>query len=501
MDSVLDTQRRLHEEVDRLEQAIVDQFMLNPKTHKERLLQEHTVDGYLDRISARSKDLQVLYRDNDGSRKKEMEAISGANEFGEFYNRLKKIKDHHRKYPNEAVEPMELEFMDQQPTEAKMNALDDMFSGEEAGGRYLDLHEVHEQYMNLKSLKRTNYLGYLSEFTSFSEIERKDKDFEYRKYLGSLCKYLEGYLKRVKPLSNIEEIKEDAWKDFETQWQTGTLPGWPRNQGQGDTAPSEDTPSIDLFCIACKKQYAKETVYTAHLKSSKHIKAAARLAAEGGSANGGVSTDQQSVAEVQSKVLAEKSKALAEKAKPEQDMASNEVLIQKYAEILKQQIEDTKENVERRQTLTGRERDLELETEQVELDESDSDDEEKVYNPLKLPLGWDGKPIPYWLYKLHGLGVEYSCEICGNYVYKGRKAFDKHFQEWRHAHGMRCLGIPNTRQFHEIVGIEDAIALWNRIKKAKPEGSKKDQIEEFEDSDGNVFNKKTYEDLKRQGLI
>ena len=35
---------------------------------------------------------------------------------------------------------------------------------------------------------------------------------------------------------------------------------------------------------------------------------------------------------------------------------------------------------------------------------SDSDEEEDViYNPLKLPLGWDGKPIPYWLYKLHGL--------------------------------------------------------------------------------------------------
>lgn len=35
---------------------------------------------------------------------------------------------------------------------------------------------------------------------------------------------------------------------------------------------------------------------------------------------------------------------------------------------------------------------------------SDSDDEDEfIYNPLKLPLGYDGKPIPYWLYKLHGL--------------------------------------------------------------------------------------------------
>ncbi|KAG0239435.1 hypothetical protein B0O80DRAFT_408802 [Mortierella sp. GBAus27b] len=485
MDSILETQRRLHEEIDRLEQAVVDQSMLNPKNHKERLLQEHTIDGYLDRITARSKDLQVLYKDEDGSRSKEMDAISGSNEFGEFYDRLKKIKDYHRKYPNEAVEPMELEFLDQQISESKLAALDDMFSGEEAGGRYLDLHEVHEQYMNLKSLKRTNYLGYLSEFTLFSEIQKKDKDTDYQKYLDSLSKYLEGFLRRVKPLTNFPEIQDDARKEFDQKWEEGTLPGWPKQE-------QEDAPSTDLFCVACKKQYAKDTVYNAHLTSKKHIKAAAQLS--NGTANGDAPKDQETIVAIQAKVL-------AEKQKPEQGMAWTEILIQKYAEILKPQIDDTKENVERRQTLTGRERDLEVESEQVELDESDSEDEEKVYNPLKLPLGWDGKPIPYWLYKLHGLGVEYNCEICGNYVYKGRKAFDKHFQEWRHAHGMRCLGIPNTRQFHEIVGIEDALALWKRIKGNKPEGSKKDQIEEFEDGDGNVFNKKTYEDLKRQGLI
>jgi hypothetical protein len=37
---------------------------------------------------------------------------------------------------------------------------------------------------------------------------------------------------------------------------------------------------------------------------------------------------------------------------------------------------------------------------------SDEDDEGPLYNPLNLPLGWDGKPIPFWLYKLHGLSVE-----------------------------------------------------------------------------------------------
>jgi len=84
----------------------------------------------------------------------------------------------------------------------------------------------------------------------------------------------------------------------------------------------------------------------------------------------------------------------------------------------------------------------------------------------------------------------------------GRKAFERHFQEWRHAHGMRCLGIPNTKHFQEIISINDAYALWERLKiDNRAESQLKDQAEEFEDAYGNVFNRKTYDDLKRQGLI
>src|SRR4051794_384311 len=47
------------------------------------------------------------------------------------------------------------------------------------------------------------------------------------------------------------------------------------------------------------------------------------------------------------------------------------------------------------------------------VDSDDDDDDKPKYNPKNLPMGWDGKPIPYWLYKLHGLGQEFKCEICG----------------------------------------------------------------------------------------
>lgn len=36
-------------------------------------------------------------------RKEEISALSGPNEFAEFYSRLRVIKDYHRKYPNEVI--------------------------------------------------------------------------------------------------------------------------------------------------------------------------------------------------------------------------------------------------------------------------------------------------------------------------------------------------------------------------------------------------------------
>ena len=82
--------------------------------------------------------------------------------------------------------------------------------------------------------------------------------------------------------------------------------------------------------------------------------------------------------------------------------------------------------MQRKQARTGEEREEE-EEEQISESESEDEENEIIYNPKNLPLGWDGKPIPYWLYKLHGLNINYNCEICGNYTYRGPKAFQRHF--------------------------------------------------------------------------
>ncbi|KAI8816344.1 uncharacterized protein EV422DRAFT_297289 [Fimicolochytrium jonesii] len=483
MDSTLELQRRAHEEMERLEEAIVEEKVNNKaKAHKDVLLQDHRINHYLERIQARSQQLLDLYEDKDGLRKADIQAITGASDFTEFYGRLRDIKDYYRRTANVAVEPMEWDIQKRDPEKEEQD-LENQFSGEEALGKYLDLHATFEIYVNLKDLNKVNYLKYLEQFDKFDTIPMSTKRTpQYARYLEALQTYLESFFARAQPLYNLQEARQHVLQGFEADWSLGTVRGW--------TVPKHDEEEgASLFCLACEKQFTKETVYKAHLTGKKHIKAAAALVERG-------------VTEIS---LQEKEEAQRAKQKEEWEqlkpIARSERLIREYTKILGAQRDDTKEHVERKQTLTTDELVADA-VEEVELSEEEEEEEEKIYNPLKLPLGWDGKPIPYWLYKLHGLGVEYPCEICGNFVYMGRKAFDRHFQEWRHAHGMRCLGIPNTHHFHEITLIEDAYALWEKLKSgSKVEQFKTDAMEEFEDADGNVFNKKTYEDLKRQGLL
>jgi splicing factor 3A subunit 3 len=191
-------------------------------------------------------------------------------------------------------------------------------------------------------------------------------------------------------------------------------------------SPSFFSPSHGLTFITGRRSYAKQTVYDAHLSSKKHIKAAAKaLGAPVSSAptngNGQASSSTSFSTKLRSP-------------------ARLTYLIIALLVPLQSTLAETKANVERRFSLTARERETEL-VEDVpstapapaadgtagEIVE-EPEEEEKIYNPLKLPLGWDGKPIPYWLYKLHGLGVEYRCEICSDHVYMGRKNFERHFQ-------------------------------------------------------------------------
>lgn len=68
---------------------------------RETINSDHRLKYLLDKFLSSTERLVELYEDKDGQRKAEVAALTGPNEFQEFYNRLKQIKDFYRKHPNE----------------------------------------------------------------------------------------------------------------------------------------------------------------------------------------------------------------------------------------------------------------------------------------------------------------------------------------------------------------------------------------------------------------
>lgn len=397
--------------------------------------------------------LRELYEDKDGERKTEVAALSGPNEFSEFYSRLKQIREFYKKHPNEICVPLSVEF--DELTKVFTNA-DEMsmlveFTDEEGCGRYLDLHECYEKYLNVRGVEKVDYITYLMTFDHVFDIPKERKNMDYKRYLESLITYLTDYVTRIRPLLDLDAELSTVNKDFNKQWEIGTFPGWPKEH---ESALTTTGAHLDLSAFSSWEELA--SLGLDRLKSA--------LIALGIKCGGTLEERAQRLFSTKGKntfepiLMAKKDsgKITAREATRHRDIAQLESQLYRYAELISEQRTATKENVQRKQARTEGERE-DSDAEMSESDNDEDDNDDVPYNPKNLPLGWDGKPIPYWLYKLHGLNISYSCEICGNFTYKGPKAFQRHFAEWRHAHGMRCLGIPNTAHFANVTQIEDAI--------------------------------------------
>lgn len=501
MDSLLEVQRNCHEERERCIDLMTKEFLIDKKTQREKINSDKRVKSLVERCQSATQKLAKVYTDQSGERSKEIQAIGGPNEFAEFYSRLKSLKDIHRKNPNETARPLTIEFQEmanfiQDPDRVEKEVV--RFTDEEGYGRFLDMHILHEQYVNLKGVSRIDYINYLSKFDHLHEIskEKTKKTGAYKSYISALKDYLDDFMHRAKPLVDIDEELAIADQEFEVKWKEGKLPGWSEEKSSGALAkfmPSAGDLDISDYntaeeLVALGADRLKAALMERGLKcGGTPMERAQRLiAAKNGNneatKNGKASDDGN------------------KEEKRKYNLAKIECQVLRLSELLSAERAATKENIERKQARAAGEEEEEDDVEELyEVEEEDSD---VPYNPKNLPLDWDGKPIPYWLYKLHGLNIGYSCEICGNQVYKGPKAFQRHFTEWRHSHGMRCLGIPNTAHFTNITKINDAIELWKKICEDRNRTKwNPDMDEEYEDSLGNVVNRRTFEDLKRQGLL
>ncbi|KAI2488365.1 Splicing factor [Pyrenophora tritici-repentis] len=494
---LLEDQRQLHEDLERLEDAAAERLLDDPPHIRDRLARDHDIARFLEQIESQSSRLLKIYEDEDGKREDEVRSLTHGDPMESFMQQIAEIRDFHNRYPNEPVENLEKVYKKRSPEDyiQSVAAIGSMFTGEEGFGRFFDLSTLHVQYSNidvLRDKRRLSYLQFLDHFDIFTPPERqkKLKSEDYFRWLKAMQDYLENFMRRTKPLENLEKLFANFDKEFEELWAKDEVPGWEKDNAESATANGE-AQGEGIWCAACKKGFSKETVFENHLMGKKHKKALQE------SQNGAQDIKQANGASAD--IHRFKERAVAER----------EFRIKKLVAAMQTERSDTKVNVERKQGMTERERQQELEQlysegleDGAKDDDKDSDGEGTIANPLKLPLAWDGKPIPFWLYKLHGLGQELPCEICGNFVYKGRRAFDKHFNEPRHIHGLKCLGITNATLFREITSIEEAEALWRKIQKdKKKERALAENVVEMEDSEGNVMPEKVYRDLAAAGML
>uniref|UniRef100_A0A3B0MSH2 Spliceosome-associated factor, putative n=1 Tax=Theileria annulata TaxID=5874 RepID=A0A3B0MSH2_THEAN len=508
MKFILELIRSDHEELEHLEKVV--SILLNDRkkaTGPKLVTIELAIDSLVKESQNIAKQCIEFYKDADGLRKKEIKYLAGQDEddkdeskvWSNYYATIKNVKDFYKQNSryNKTVENRNV----QETVKRTLNGinLDSIFSPDENYGLCLNLQDHYHTFINLQPLRNfrinthrqkevlrlrnlgltdenmleshmtpfseMDYVAYINSFDQFHLIPRycKYRNAPYVGYLTALSEYLEDFFKRQNPLSNHELLKKQMEESFESAWNGGNLQYW-----------RDPTELLPLYLAPVDKLFGSEGLLNS-FKNGKKYKSIMEMYS-------GKSSDELELLSFESR-------------NHDKMIAFKEFIIQSYRDVLASTIQKTVEFVQKRESRTVKELENSqtlaqeildaLETNVVESDSEVEEDEKPVYNPLNLPLGWDGKPIPFWLYKLHGLGQEFKCEICGGSSYWGRKAFENHFQEFRHSFGMKVLGIPNTPHFKEITNIQEALDLYKKLNNEAAEKTFKIFSEaECEDNEG-----------------
>ena len=522
--TILEQIRHKYEEIEQYEKAISKSLTYRDNNPNESIVSETIIKRCQDKIQQNSRDIIDLFEDKSENFKQEKLIMTGNTDYmnsklcllkptninnsNNYYSNLLMKKRKADIWVNFYDKIKEIKILNKSGNDINHSTTGDkifnnllseinlktLFTNEENFGKCLDLHELYHEYINIpnifnndnneknkvmfnmENIVKLNYLNYIKNIDNFKNIPIKvKKSEEYIKYIKHLAQYLKSFFIKIYPLINFNEIQDIIDSKFEDDQE--------HIDKSIELNEEEEIKKNELFCNICNKSFAKETLMDAHMKSKKHLK----------KVNLSKNNDTNNI-----------NKNSKEKNKIEEDILHDikyyEYQIIRYKDILQNIIDNTISQIHKKQTMTKEELESDRLNE-INIKKIEKEEKKKIFNPKNIPMDWDGKPLPYWLYKVHGLGVEHKCEICGGASYWGRRAFEHHFQEWRHAYGMKCLRLPNTLQFKNITRIEDALKLHHKLIEDKNKTEFNPDVEEqYEDENGNVYNKKMMMDLKKQGL-
>lgn len=332
--------------------------------------------------------------------------------------------------------------------------INDHFTREEQYGEYMDLEPLHNEWLQTIKSTECKLLQFVKQWDCFLEQElyltkppMDRKSPRYMSFLNKLCNYIESFFHRKYCLIDRTVTQSHLRRDYE-QYVNKPI-GKDRR----------------LFCVVCNKHFKGESVFDNHIKGKQHVKQ-----------------------------LKNRNKELF-----------SEYKLFRYVSLLQDEFTSTQTLVERRQAFTSQERIEENKhldqmynapTYTREEDQQDEDETTNTTNIMSsMPVGPDGVPMPFWLYKLQGLDVNYTCEICSNETFQGRRAFQRHFGGSKHRFRLKCLGIEPSPAFNGISSIEEAQQLQQKQQPAPV------NITEVEDRQGNVMSQQDFLELQRQGLL
>lgn len=492
MSSLLEDMRQTHEDIETLKHLAscalqsrtsipISHPRLAPLSHPLPTLRsaEQLTQQLVHLAAEKTLSLSSLYS-NDDTLHRVNPDLSAPDPLSAFYAKLRQVRDAHRSVTFGVTQPRPV------PTEGERDLAllhashhPVVFSGEEGNGRYLDFMRHYTAYLNVMSKAKQ---GKENQIEYYEYVDKAVTDFDavppsvrsshvYSRYLSDLLAYCVDFAQRAHPMDRVEEHMEVAEANTRKAMEE-KLKDISHRMASPQAVLDElgaDGVKKELVSLGQKCGGRPEDRAARLLKAARNGKFGERVILEG------------AVKFAVEEVLAEEKRATVANVRKKLSLS--------YAEIEAERIADeavAEGALERAKA--GAEEDEEMES--------------TLYNPKDVPLGWDGKPIPYWMYRLHGLNHEFKCEICGNATYKGPRAFERHFTDSQHVQGLKCLGIGYSKAFLMITRIQDARMLNEKLTKQSEAAAFDEDAEmEFEDQEGNILNKKTYTDLIKQGLL